>query len=146
MSMIKWKKDELFPTFNTLWDDFFNNKEFFNRGLELGTTVPAVNVSEEAGIYRLEVAIPGYKKEDFNINVDDNVLTISSEMKEEKEETNKKMTRKEFSYASFQRSFRLPDNAKSADIKAKYKDGILMLEIPKMEQAKMPEKKRIEVA
>ena len=145
MSVIKWKKDDLFPTFDSLWDDFFN-KEVFNRGVELGTRVPAVNVSETDTSYHVEVAIPGYKKEDFNIDIDNNVLTISSEQKNEKEEYDgKKATRREFSYSSFQRSFQLPENVNEDSIAASYKEGILKLDLPKTEPAKAKDKKKIEI-
>ena len=145
MSVIKWKKDDLFPTFDSLWDDFFN-KEVFNRGVELGTRVPAVNVSETDTSYHVEVAIPGYKKEDFNIDIDNNILTISSEQKNEREEyEGKKTTRREFSYSSFQRSFQLPENVNEDSISASYKDGILKLDLPKTEPAKAKEKKKISI-
>jgi len=68
----------LSPTLDYLWDDFYS-KDLFSRGLEPGTSIPAVNLSETDTTYHLEVAIPGYKKEDFNIDVDNNFLTISSE-------------------------------------------------------------------
>lgn len=145
MSLIKWKKDDLFPTFDALWDDFFN-KDLYNRGVELGTRIPAVNVSETDTSYHVEVAIPGYKKEDFNIDIDNNILTISSEQKNEKEEFDgKKATRREFSYSSFQRSFQIPENVKEESIAASYTDGILKLDLPKTEPAKVKDKKKIEI-
>lgn len=145
MSLTKWKRDELFPTFNSLWDDSFSN-DLFNRGLELGTSLPAVNLSETDTSYHVEVAIPGFKKEDLNINVDNNFLTISSEKKDEKEEKKgKKVTRREFSYTSFQRSFQLPDNVNKANISAEYKDGILKLDLPKTVQTRVEDKKKIEI-
>ncbi len=145
MSLIKWKKDDLFPTFDSLWDDFFN-KDLYNRGVELGTRIPAVNVSETDTSYQVEVAIPGYKKEDFNIDIENNVLTISSEQKNEREEFDgKKATRREFSYSSFQRSFQIPENVKEDAIAASYMDGILKLDLPKTEPAKAKDKKKIEI-
>ncbi|MBA4852979.1 Hsp20/alpha crystallin family protein [Emticicia sp. BO119] len=145
MSLIKWKKDDLFPTFDSLWDDFFN-KDFYNRGVNLGTRIPAVNVSETDTSYHVEVAIPGFKKEDFNIDIENNVLTISSEQKNEKEEfEGKKATRKEFSYSSFQRSFQIPESVKEDAIAASYKDGILKLDLPKTEPAKAKDKKKIAI-
>lgn len=145
MSVVKWKKDDLFPTFDSLWDDFFN-KEVFNRGVELGTRIPAVNVSETDTSYHVEVAIPGYKKEDFDIDIDNNILTISSEQKNEKEEYDgKKATRREFSYSSFQRSFQIPENVNEDSIAASYEDGILKLNLPKTEPARAKEKKRIAI-
>ncbi len=145
MSLIKWKDNSLFPTFDSLWDDFLN-RDFFSKSLELGTSIPAVNTKETDESYILEVAIPGMKKEDFNIDLNDNVLTISSEKKEEKEEKDgEKITRREFSYSSFKRSFQLPENIKKDDISAEYSDGLLKLALPKTEPKKVENKKQIEI-
>lgn len=145
MAIVRWRKDELMPTFTSLWDDFFRN-DLFNRGLELGTSIPAVNLSETDKSYHLEVAAPGLKKEDFKVDVENNILSISSEKKEEKEEKHGgKVTRKEFSYSSFQRSFQLPENINKDKITAEYKNGLLKLEIPKTEPTKVETKKNIEI-
>lgn len=145
MAIVKWKRNELMPNFASLWDDFFSN-DIFNRGLELGTSIPAVNLSETDKGYHVEVAAPGLKKEDFKVDVENNVLYISSEKTEEKEEKEgKKVTRKEFSYSSFQRSFQLPENINRDKITAEYKDGLLKLEIPKTEPTKLEAKKKIEI-
>ena len=143
MSLIKWNKNNLRPSINDLWGDFLNNN-LFNTGLQLGTSMPAVNVKETTKGYNLEVAVPGFKKEDFKIDVDDNLLTISSEKKEEKEEKNGEMvTKREFSYSSFSRSFTLPKNISDESITAQYKDGILHLDIPKDEAKKTKKTKEI---
>ena len=145
MSLIKWKDNSLFPTFNPLWDDVFN-RDFFSKSLELGTSIPAVNTKETDESYHMEVAIPGMKKEDFNIDLNDNILTISSEKKEEKEEKDgEKITRREFSYSSFKRSFQLPENIKKNDISAEYSDGLLKLALPKTEPKQVESRKQIEI-
>jgi len=145
MSLIKWKSDDLFPSIDSVWDNFFN-KDFFSKGLDLGTKLPAVNTKETDDSFQVEVAVPGMKKEDFKIDLDNNILTISSEKKEEKEEKDgEKVTRREFSYSSFQRSFQLPDNVKEDEISAEYTDGLLKLSIPKTEPKKVENKKQIEV-
>jgi HSP20 family protein len=114
--------------------DFFNVENMFNRDLwNPGNTLPAVNVSEDDKTYYVDVMAPGYKKEDFKINVDDDALTISAETKSEtsEEDKNRQYSRREYSYNSFTRSFRLPENAKNDAIDATYKDGILKLNVPK---------------
>lgn len=128
------KKSGLFPTF--LFEDFFS-KDFFdwtNKNFtDFGSTLPAVNIKEVDTAYNIEMAVPGLKKEDFKISFDRNVLTISSEKKEEKEDKNEKFTRREYNYQSFSRSFTLPENSNAENISAEYKDGILKVSIPKKE-------------
>jgi HSP20 family protein len=114
--------------------DFFDVENFFNKPLfndMPNMHFPAVNISETDTAYDIELAVPGFKKEDFNLKVEDDVLTISAEAKTEENTEEKNYSRREYHYASFQRSFRLPDNAKDDDIKAGYTDGMLKLTIPK---------------
>ena len=145
MSLIKWKSNELFPNLDSLWDYSFN-RDFYSKRMQLGTTIPAVNTMETETSYPLELPIPGLKKEDFKIDLDHNILTISSEKKVEKEEKEgEKVTRREFSYSSFQRSFQLPDNLKKEDISAEYVDGLLKLTLPKLESPKLESRKQIDI-
>ncbi|MBT3645497.1 MAG: Hsp20/alpha crystallin family protein [Pelagibacteraceae bacterium] len=145
MSLIKWNSNDLFPSIDSIWDNFFN-RDFLSKGLDLGTKVPAVNTKETDGSFQVEVAVPGMKKEDFKIDLDNNILTISSEKKEEKDEKDgEKISRREFSYFSFQRSFHLPNNVKEEEISAEYADGLLKLTIPKTETKKIENKKQIEI-
>lgn len=95
---------------------------------------PSINVKETDTNHQIQVSAPGYKKENFKIDIDDNVLTISNEFKEEKTNENEKWSRKEFRRSSFRRSFYLPENLKTEDIQAKYEDGILYIDIPKQEK------------
>ena len=90
--------------------DFFDNDRFFDADWLRKQSVPAVNVKETEKTFEIELAAPGLTKKDFEISVDNGMLTISSEKKEEKEEKEKNYTRKEFSYSSFSRSFTLPEN------------------------------------
>ncbi|HKZ66389.1 MAG TPA: Hsp20/alpha crystallin family protein [Chitinophagaceae bacterium] len=117
------------------WNDFLNVDNFFNTGLlsRWEKDFPAVNIAENEKSYSVEVVAPGFKKEDFKLKVEDDILTISAESKSEKEEDgkDKEYTRREYSYSSFTRSFRLPDNVKDDSIAASYHDGILKLELPK---------------
>ncbi len=113
------------------------------------STIPAVNVKEEEDEFEIQVAAPGMEKEDFNINLDGNLLTVSSEH-EEKEEEEKKggdFSRREFSYQSFYRTFSLPENTiDSEKIMAKYKDGILRIKLPKLEHAKKRATRKIDIS
>ncbi|MBY0347893.1 MAG: Hsp20 family protein [Hydrotalea flava] len=143
------KSNNMTPVFNRLFDDFFNN-DWADWGLRNfsgeGSTLPKVNIKEDDNGYTVEMAAPGMKKEDFNVNLDKQVLTISAEAKEEKEEKKANYSRKEFNYQSFQRSFSLPETADDEKISAQYKDGILNIYIPKKEEAKPKPAKTIAIA
>ncbi len=132
-----------------VFDDFFT-RDFFDWGARnfslTNTTVPAVNVFENNDEFIVEVAAPGMDKKDFKIELDNEVLTISSEKEMEDEVDNGQYSRREFSYQSFQRSFRLPKSVvDDAKIKAKYQDGILRVLIPKREEAKAQPPRKIAV-
>jgi HSP20 family protein len=118
------------------WREFLNLESFFDRGLSSRSALPAVNVSEDEKGYEIEVAAPGFKKEDIKINVEDDVLTISAEAKQESKENGngRQYSRREYSYSSFSRSFTLPDDAKDDAISAHYENGMLQLTIPKSKQ------------
>jgi HSP20 family protein len=98
--------------------------------------VPSVDVSETDGEYQIKAEIPDVKKEDVKVTVEDGVLTIQGERKQEKEVTGKKYHRVERSYGSFVRSFTLPDLVDEEKVKAEFKDGVLNLQLPKSEKAK----------
>ena len=132
----------------SVFDDFFKPwNEWFDNGGILGRTmnVPAVNITENKDAYMVSLAAPGLKKDDFKIAVEGNMLTISSEKEETKEEKDKKFTRKEYSYSSFSRSFTLPEEINKEKIDAKYEDGVLKLSLPRKEEAKKPLAKQIAV-
>ncbi|MDP2453388.1 MULTISPECIES: Hsp20/alpha crystallin family protein [unclassified Kaistella] len=123
---------------NSFFDDFFTKDLMdFNRRpfAEDSLTIPSVNVKEEENGFEIQVAAPGIKKQDFKINLDRNVLSISSENKSENEEVDKdgKFTRREFNYSSFSRSFTLPEMVETDKIEATYEDGILKVSVPKKE-------------
>jgi HSP20 family protein len=122
--------------------DWLGGMQSFN------TNVPAVNIKETDTNFGIELAAPGKTKEDFNIEIDHNVLTISSEEKTEKEEKDNdgKYTRREFSYSSFRRSFTLPETVNSDAINATYENGILTISLPKKEEALPKPKRLIEIA
>lgn len=150
-SLIK-SNGSLFPTIPSLFDDFFT-RDWLDSSLAnwrvSGATLPAVNVMETNDDFRIEVAAPGMKRSDFKVELDNNVLTISSqrEDKNEEKDENGNYTRREFSYQSFQRSFSLPENKVLGDkIAARYVDGILHVTVPKSEEAKVKPAKQIAVA
>jgi HSP20 family protein len=132
----------------SVFDDFFRPwNEWFEGGGLLGRTmnVPAVNITEQKDDYLVSLAAPGLKKEDFKIDVDGNMLTISSEKEDSREEKDKKFTRKEYSYSSFSRSFTLPEEINKEKIEAKYEDGVLKISLPRRDEAKKPSAKHIAV-
>ena len=127
------KTPTLFEDFFKPWNEWFENGgNFWNRTL----SVPAVNITENKSNYEVSLAVPGVKKDDFRIDVEGNILTISSKKEETKEEKEKKFSRKEYNYSSFSRSFSLPDEVNKEKIDAVYQDGVLKLTLPKTEEAK----------
>jgi HSP20 family protein len=144
MSLIK--RSDWPALINGSWlSDFFDNDRFFDfEGLKKHS-MPSVNVKEHDKDFEIEVAAPGLSKKDFKIAVENGVLTISSEKEEEKEEKEKNYTRREFSYNAFSRSFTLPENVNESDIKARYEDGLLKLNVAKKMITQPKERKAIEV-
>ena len=140
----------LFPAIPSLLDDFFGRDWLDSTMADWrtsGSTLPAVNVQETNDDYMIEVAAPGMKRDDFKIELDNDVLTISSQREDSREEKDGNYTRREFSYQSFQRSFSLPQNrVKGDEITAKYVDGVLRITVPKTEDAKVKPAKQIAVA
>jgi HSP20 family protein len=112
-------------------DDFFEQSidDFFN--LPKNALIPAVNIKQSDKHYALKIAAPGLKKKDFKVAINDGILTISAEKESRKEDSNKKYTRREYSYNAFSRSFTLPNELKAKAAKTQYKDGILTVNVPK---------------
>ena len=143
----------LIRTSDRLYPALFNNlfgREFLdwnNAGFSAdNTTLPAVNILENADHIQIEVAAPGMKKEDFKVDLDNNRLTVSVEKEEEKNETNDRFARREFCYSSFRREFNIPVETINGDqIQASYKDGILLLTLPKREELKPKPARAIEI-
>jgi len=141
--------DRLFPTFPSVFDNLFsrdlmdwNNSNFSSTN----STIPAVNIREGDESFMIEVAAPGLAKENFKVNLDRNRLVISSERREEKNESENEYYRREFSYQSFERSFTLPESTVDGDkITAKYLNGILLVTIPKKEEVKPKPAKEIDI-
>jgi len=125
------------PRFSNLLENIFESEiptYFQNEWSKL--TTPAVNIKETKDAYELTVSAPGFAKDSFNVKVEDSLLTISAEAKEEKLEEGEKVTRKEFTHQSFKRSFTLPKTVVADKIVAAYENGILTVTLPKLEEAK----------
>jgi HSP20 family protein len=133
----------------TLFDDFFGKDNFSNALSEdrSAYNIPAVNVMENNDHFMIDIAAPGLEKKDFHINLENNLLTISSEKEfQNEEEKNGKYVRREFGYSSFKRSFTLPDSIMADKIEANYKDGVLHIFIPKKEEAKQKPPRQIAIS
>lgn len=125
------------PAYNDVFESFFNADPFLSKSTL--NRNPAVNIAESENEFHIELAAPGLKKEDFKINLEQNLLTVSAERKEEKSESDeaKKYNRIEYNYSSFMRTFTLPETADHTKISAEYKDGILFISVTKKEEAKI---------
>jgi len=136
MTLVKFNnglKSNANPFFNDVFDSLLSDSFLSDK---LVSRVPAVNIAENDNEFHIELAVPGLKKEDFKINLDKNILTISAEKKSENTAETKKYSKREYSYNSFVRSFTLPDTADHSKIDADYTDGILKLNVAKREEAK----------
>ncbi|WP_026915483.1 Hsp20/alpha crystallin family protein [Christiangramia portivictoriae] len=147
MSLIKRNETGWLPS---VIDDMFKNDWLGGTSNvnSIGTSIPAVNIKETEDNFSVEVAAPGKTKEDFNIELDNDVLTISSDSKKEVEKTEDqgRFTRREFSYSNFRRAFSLPDSVDSSKISATYKNGVLEISLPKKEEAKVQAKRLIDIS
>lgn len=145
MTLIKFNKR--FPWHTSVFDNFLDAPDFFNDDFfESQSLMPAMNVKEKDTNFEIELAAPGFSKEDFNITIDNGRLHISAEKRKEEEEKKEGYIHKEFNYSSFKRSIKLPENIdQEKDIKAKFKNGILKLKLLKKEEVKETPKKVIDV-
>jgi HSP20 family protein len=126
--------------------NLFDVDRFFPSSWGLGTgKAPSVNVAETDREYHVEVFAPGFKKADFSVDVEDDMLHIRAESKQEDKEEKRNYTRKEYHYQSFTRSFRLPENIQDDQVSAKYEDGVLMITIPKTQMEQEKPSKHIDV-
>jgi HSP20 family protein len=141
MNLVRRNSNPLFPS---LLDEFFGTA-FPLTAPAPRVHVPSVNISESDTAFQVALAAPGKNRKDFNVELDDHVLTISSESTREDESKATQFTRREFTYDNFQRSFRLPDTVDTSGIKAKYDNGVLTIELPKLQEAIPEPKKQIEI-
>lgn len=145
MTLVKYRPSMIENFFNREFDNFFSDRYFGNN---VFASTPAVNVVENKDGFRIEVAAPGMKKDDFKINLNHNHLVISAQKQEETAEDNQeqKYARREFSYSSFQRTFTLPQSVDGEKVEASYTDGILHVTLPKREEAKVKPAREISIA
>lgn len=141
MNLIRRTSNPLFPS---LLDEFFGS-EFPLSATSQRANVPSVNIAESDTAFELALAAPGKTRKDFNVELNDHVLTVSCESKLEDTTRTEQYTRREFRYDNFQRSFRLPDTIDSTKIVAKYDNGILNITLPKLKEAIPEPKKLIEI-
>ncbi|HHC80339.1 MAG TPA: Hsp20/alpha crystallin family protein [Flavobacteriia bacterium] len=146
MSLIKF--NDRFPWNNSVFTNFLSADDLFNNDFfAKDNLLPAMNVKENDNDFEIELAVPGFSKDDFNVVIDNNGLHISAENSKEEEEKEDGYLHKEFSYNSFKRSIRLPESINlKKDVKAHYKHGILKLNLLKKEEATVLPKKVIEVS
>lgn len=147
MSLIKRNEANWLPS---VFDDMFKTDWLggtSNMG-NIGTRIPAVNIQETEDNFMVSVAAPGKSKKEFNIELDNSILTISSEENESQQSTeeNGRFTRKEFNYNNFQRAFTLPETVESDKISASYENGVLEIMLPKKEEAKQQAKRMIQIS
>lgn len=144
MSLVRFSRN-----YPSVFDRFFDNDLFdwsHKNFSTTNTTLPSVNIKESNQDFLVEVAAPGLEKGDFKIELNRDILTVSSEKKVEKEtKEGQQFTCREFSYQSFSRSFTLPNIADGDKIAAKYENGILSITIPKKEEIISKMNRQIEI-
>ncbi len=139
----------------SFFTDFFSDVDrFFENdllrmpaqiGRQIMRNMPATNIRENEKEYLIEMAAPGMAKDDFEINVDEGMLTISSQKEQDTTKEEDNYTRREYNYSSFSRSFRLPDAVNADDIKARYDEGVLKITVPKREETNNGNRKRVNI-
>jgi len=148
-SLVNSNSNQNFPTLSNWLDDIFNRDlipSVFTSNFNTGITLPKVNIKETANDFAVEMAVPGLKKSDFQIEIDNQVLSISTETKEENERKEENYTRREFGYSSFKRTFTLPESVNADKINASYNEGILSILLPKKEEAKQKPARSIKIS
>jgi HSP20 family protein len=138
MTIAKYRTQPAFISpFNELMNEFLGRDigQFFGSD-DTRRSMPGVNIVERENDYELRMLAPGFSKEDMKLRVENDVLTISAEKKNEELKENERYTRREFTHSAFSRSFSLPETVKVEEIRAEFKNGVLHLSIPKAEQAK----------
>lgn len=147
MTLVK-RTNNLFPSVPSFFDDFFvkDLMGWSNNTDTYGKTLPAVNIREDEENFEVEVAAPGLNKNDFKVEVEHDILTISAEKEVKDDEKSQNYSRREFHYSSFRRTFSLPENAVDVDkVKASYDNGVLHILLPKREEVKPKPAKTIKI-
>jgi HSP20 family protein len=145
------KREEQKPAQRSMFSNFFTDidrmfdDDMFLMPMHLSrfgnSNLPAANIRETDKEYNIELAVPGMKRDDFNIEIDENMISISSEKEENRNEDRENYHRREYNYSSFSRSFRLPEAVKAENIKAQYDNGVLHIKVPKAAQGGQRKKK-----
>ncbi len=145
MSLVRYRQGHP-HLFNLFFDDLLTKDSFFNQNNATNRgALPASNIKETAEAFLIDMAAPGLEKGDFAISVDEMQLTIAVSKEDQKEEKAENYHRKEFHYHNFKRSFQLPENVDIEKIKADYVQGVLKLELPKMQETKVEKVRQIQV-
>lgn len=137
-----------YPNVSNWLDDVFNRDlpSVLTSSFNPGMSLPKVNIKETADAFLVEMAVPGLKKSDFHIDLDNQVLSIYTETKEESEHKDEQYTRREFGYSSFKRTFKVPETVNDEKINAHYENGILGILLPKKEEAKQKPARSIKIS
>ena len=130
-----------FP-FSDLMRDFFGNEGYCDDY----NAIPEANISEEKNKYQIELAVPGLEKKDIKVEIDKDILKIHHESSDEKKNENNRYFRREFRYNSFARTFIIPESVDDSKMKAKYENGILVLELPKKQKSEVEQKREIRIS
>ncbi len=146
MNLIKFNSGFPSKRGNGMMDDFFTRSISEFMGSDFVMNIPSVNIKETSDNYLLELAVPGLEKEDFSVQVNNDQITISAEKKVEHSSDDESFNRREFNYASFSRSFPLPETVDTEAIQARYVNGILKITLGKKEEAKPVPPKRIDIS
>jgi HSP20 family protein len=147
-TLTKTNPNANYRSINNLLDEIFNRDlpSIFNSNFNNGISLPKVNIKETADSFSIEMAVPGFKKTEFQIDVDNGILSISTEKNENNEEYEEDYTFREFGFSTFKRTFNLPETVEEEFINANYADGILRISLPKKEEAKRKAKRNIEIS
>lgn len=147
-TLTKTNSNVNFRNLSDFLDEIFTRDlpSVFNSNFNTGMSLPKVNIKETADSFSLEMAVPGLKKTDFQIEVDNGILSISTESKENHEKHDENYTFREFGFSSFKRTFNLPETVEDEFINANYTDGILSISLPKKEEAKKKAPRSIEIS
>ncbi len=148
MTLVKFKKQHRLPWYDNMFTDLLRSDRLMtNDFFTENEWIPAMNILEKDEYFEIEVAAPGFNKEDFEIIYESGTIRIFVEHKDQLEEKEESYTRKEFNYQSFNRSFTLPENVNEDEkIEATYKHGILKLVLAKLQEVDIPQKRIIEVS
>jgi HSP20 family protein len=144
MTLLKTKENNIPSVFSDFFNSDFWNEDFFNAPVT--RWIPATNIRETKDAFNVEIAVPGMTKEDFKVELQNDMLHIEARHDDEKKEDNERYMRREFRTTSFSRAFRLPQIVRTESVDAKYDNGILKIVLPKKEEAKQLGAKEVKIS